>query len=504
MRGLHVARALAAALLALPVTTSLDVFVDPRADEAAGDGSRAAPLATLPAARDAVRALLAAEPHPADDIVVHVAPGTYRVREALRLNASDCARDGRRRVRWVADGKAPAVVSGATPVLGWAEAGGAGGNAALLHAALPAALAGRRPRHLFVGEARAYRTVDAPNATVAGLAASVGANVTAFGITTPSAAPLHWPNPAAVELLHNAAFQQSRCAVRAVRPRGDGGADVVMAQPCWSLGVATGQMAFPSAVLHIGGASAARLPPGAWHLTQDHTVVYHPRSAAERTLLLNGGIEAAMPVATGLIDAVGVSALDIVGLQFERTAWEDASSDDGYLERYGGVRFLLCNSTKAKETGTCYASAGDACAAGCCGAAGALGGCALRMAEPAVHIAESRDVTITGCDFRQTGAWGLGLTRGTSYSTVSRNRFSDTSGGGVYLGNVNETRSNSSMPRPTALSVTDNTVVNTGGEYQGSSGIHLFSAVDSTIAHNHLHHIPYTAFVTFVWPVPRK
>ena len=124
------------------------------------------------------------------------------------------------------------------------------------------------------------------------------------------------------------------------------------------------------------------------------------------------------------------------------------------------------------------------------------------MAEAAVHFVESMDVTIADCEFRQTGAWGLGLTRGTSYTTVSRNRFFDTSGGGVYLGNVNETRSNSSAPRPTELSVTDNTIINTGVEYQGSSGIHLFSAVDTTIAHNRLIHIPYTA-ITFVWPVPQ-
>ena len=67
-------------------------------------------------------------------------------------------------------------------------------------------------------------------------------------------------------------------------------------------------------------------------------------------------------------------------------------------------------------------------------------------------------------------------------------------------GNANETASTSAR-KPTLVEITDNELEWTGQEYQGNSGIHLFSAVDSTVAHNRLAHIPYTA-ITFVWPVP--
>ena len=68
-------------------------------------------------------------------------------------------------------------------------------------------------------------------------------------------------------------------------------------------------------------------------------------------------------------------------------------------------------------------------------------------------------------------------------------------------GNVNETASTTAR-KPTLVEITDNEIEWTGQEYQGNSGIHLFSAVDSTVAHNRLAHIPYTA-ITFVWPVPQ-
>jgi hypothetical protein len=61
-----------------------------------------------------------------------------------------------------------------------------------------------------------------------------------------------------------------------------------------------------------------------------------------------------VPVASELIVSEGVSALTLEGITFEHSAWDAPASDDGYLERYGGVRFLACNASAAKETNRCY------------------------------------------------------------------------------------------------------------------------------------------------------
>jgi len=253
-----------------------------------------------------------------------------------------------------------------------------------------------------------------------------------------------------VEFRHDSAFEQSRCAVRSLS-RGGKGVVVSMAQPCWRLGLAVGQMGLPSVVENIGDVgSGSRLAPGQWHHRRAPlTLRYRPRSAAERAELLGGDSDAAVPLAAELLVADGVSRLSVQGITFMHSSWDAPRSDDGYLERYGGVRFLNCTSAAAEET-RCYH--GSACAAGCCGAA-ALGGCALRMAEAAVSIRSGTDVEVSGCEFRQVGAWGLALTAGPLRVRAERNTFTDCSGGGIYVGNVNETATEGTTRRPTGVAV---------------------------------------------------
>jgi hypothetical protein len=87
---------------------------------------------------------------------------------------------------------------------------------------------------------------------------------------------------------------------------------------------------------------------------------------------------------------------------------------------------------------SCF-SGGDACAAGCCSAA-SVGGCRLVMATAAVQFKSGTDIVVQNCTFSQLGAWGLAVTYGAKRTEISRSTFTDCSGGGVYLGNVNETR----------------------------------------------------------------
>ena len=170
-------------------------------------------------------------------------------------------------------------------------------------------------------------------------------------MTTSSTAPLRWQDPSVVEFRHDSAFEQSRCAVRSLS-RGGKGVVVSMAQPCWRLGLAVGQMGLPSVVENIGDVgSGSRLAPGQWHHRRAPlTLRYRPRSAAERAELLGGDSDAAVPLAAELLVADGVSRLSVQGITFMHSSWDAPRSDDGYLERYGGVRFLNCTSAAAEET----------------------------------------------------------------------------------------------------------------------------------------------------------
>ena len=83
-------------------------------------------------------------------------------------------------------------------------------------------------------------------------------------------------------------------------------------------------------------------------------------------------------------------------------------STEGIVERYGGTLFQLQ-------------------------------GHGLVPSPAAVMVANSSRVEMIGCTFERLGAWGVRLYNGTQASAVRRCRFADLSGGGVMIGNVNDT-----------------------------------------------------------------
>jgi hypothetical protein len=224
--------------------------------------------------------------------------------------------------RWV--GEPGAVVSGGVAVSGWYVDSG---DPDLIRAGLPAALAGSPPpRQLYVNGAKAAITVT--NASVVGLTAAAGAVLTDAGLTTPSKVPLQWDaRGQQIEIRHDSAYPQSRCAVRAVR-FDNNGTHIDVAQPCWSFGRLLGQMDFPSVVLN----AESQLQIGQWQPVQNG-LRYRPRSAMEKAGLLSGSMRASVPMASVLLDLEMATAVEISGITFVQSAWNAPSSDDGYLER---------------------------------------------------------------------------------------------------------------------------------------------------------------------------
>ena len=89
-----------------------------------------------------------------------------------------------------------------------------------------------------------------------------------------------------------------------------------------------------------------------------------------------------------------------------------------------------------------------------------------------------------------------------SYSQVLRSTFRDCAGGGLYLGNVNETHQTDAAQQMRGITVADNVIEHIGTEYQGSTALATFCTVDTIIEHNLIAHVPYTA-ISFNWPVPQ-
>lgn len=442
-----------------------------------------------------------------------LAAGQHRVMEPLVLDHRDSWSTWR--------GEPGAEISGGVVVGDWSSAD----KSALLTAALPAALS-QCPRWLFVNGARAGRTAHPLNSTLAGMGGNgsdAALRLTPTGFETSSLAPLAWPEPGNVELRHDSAFMQSRCGVRSVSALpGGAGAAVRMAQPCWEMGTALGQMGAstsaraPGAVENIG----LEMRPGQFNCSLERrTLTYHPRSEVERVAMSDPSstarVDAVVPAAGGLLVVTGARSLTFSHITFSTTAYGEQRqagtqsgggpmSNDGYLERYGGIRYVSCDSPEG--SGVCYLTKEESCAAGCCGAPG---GCKLKMSPAALDFRACSDLTVSDCMFKQLGAWAIGLKHGTSHSRVVRSVFSDLSGGAIYVGNVNETRTADPLangapsPQPTNVTVADNIIEHVSVEFQGSSGLHIFSALDTAVVHNRMRDIGYTA-ITFNWPCPQN
>ena len=71
------------------------IYVSVNGSDADGDGTKEKPYATIPAARDAIRAKKADSGLPDGGITVLIQEGTYRITEPIVLEAGDSGEDGK-------------------------------------------------------------------------------------------------------------------------------------------------------------------------------------------------------------------------------------------------------------------------------------------------------------------------------------------------------------------------------------------------------------------------
>ena len=389
-----------------------------------------------------------------------------------------------------------AVLSGGVDVGPWAPAQPSNASSPLV-APWPRAAAAAGAQQLFVLGARATVTWD--NASQWGLGRGE-ARAGADGFTTDSALPRAWPAPASVELIFQRNWQQNRCNVAGVEALANGSTLVRVAQPCWAFGASVGQLPGPpGAPTWVANAAApTALAPGAWTLSADGaSVFYAPRSTAERAALLAGGAGVAVAPALPLLLAVhGAEALGFADIDFAFAGWPGpTAASGGFIERYGGVLYVECESGGGGGGG-----GGNATLPPCVQQDPPF---ALAMTPAAVQVTASRGVTFTGCGFLHLGGTALGLYNGTAESGVSGGAFSDLSGGAVFLGNVNETQSEDPAEQARGLFVEDLTFEGFGAQFQGAVAITLFAATDSSIVHNAIGPGPYSG-ISFGWPVPQN
>lgn len=109
----------------------------------------------------------------------------------------------------------------------------------------------------------------------------------------------------------------------------------------------------------------------------------------------------------------------------------------------------------------------------------------------AVHVSNAVGVQLTGVEIFGTGSYGLWFDAGSVSSGIASSWLHDLGAGGVRVGTSNNTGSTASSPAR-SVSISDNTVEDGGLITPAGTGIFVQEAYNTSVVHNHVHHLFYT------------
>jgi hypothetical protein len=328
--------------------SSAQVYVSTTGDDG-NDGTEGKPVLTLQRARDLVRQKNGSM---TSDLTVHLAPGLYRLKEPLLLDARDSGAGGHS-VIYSGSG---AVVSGGLKVTGWKKAG------KYWTAPAPAGLT--NTRQLYVDGVRAHRTRGR---------LPIQVTPTPTGYIANTATMAAWRNPSDIEFVYTGGnsvwsepseglgpWTEPRCPVASIRLR-----TITMARPCWDnstkrVMLASGQRAAnlvgPQSVgnrpAYIENAFELLGTPGEWYFDRKAKLIYYtPRPGED---LASADVEAAtlesLIVGQGTAEA-SIHHIQFVGIQFSYATWLMPSSPEGFSEIQ--ANYIVTGEDGYKRQGLC-------------------------------------------------------------------------------------------------------------------------------------------------------
>lgn len=110
----------------------------------------------------------------------------------------------------------------------------------------------------------------------------------------------------------------------------------------------------------------------------------------------------------------------------------------------------------------------------------------------ALEIHRGRNITVTGNVFRQLGGAGVAFADGTQNSRITRNTITDTSAGGVAIGDVDDYYLTDPARMTLDTTVADNTITTPGQDYHDAVGIWAGHGRRTVLEHNEIARTPYS------------
>jgi hypothetical protein len=432
-----------------------------------GDGTRSSPYTSLAVARNAIRPRLAAM---RSDVIVELESGTYTLTKPFVLTVADSGRNGHHVIYETAPGAHP-VVSGGFRVTGWHRQRGSGD---IWVARVPKWL---DTRQLYVDGRRAQVAQGTLPVTLTQIATGYAASSTALD---------DWSNPTEIEMVYPSGpsnWTETRCRVASIA-----GTTVTMAQPCWDnstlrptpgTSLYTSGFGMPLTVAPVvTNAYPLLTKPGQWYLDDRSDRLYYMPEAGQDMKTAT----VIAPRLQTLVEGAGTATapvhnVEFKGIAFSYATWLEPSGPDGYSDFQTGT--FLTGTDAYRLQGAC-----DSPQSSCPYAA-------YTQMPGNVTFRDDRRLVFEDDTFTHLGAVGLALGDGSEDDLVQGSLFTDTSGGGLSLGGVDQPLAAGSQ-LTSENRVLDSYFHDVAVEYQDCAAIFVGYAQYTTIEHNQIDDVPYS------------
>jgi|GEM_PF-1409302 len=433
-------------------------YVSPGGSDA-DPGTESKPFATIQRAQQAVRQV---NQQMTGDVVVVLRGGTYRLAQTLVFDHRDSGTRGHAVVYGSYPGETP-ILSGGRPIKSWQP--DAGGR-------WKARTSVENFRQLYVDGRRATRARGGPPAAIQLFGKD--------GFKTSDVAMAGWRNPSDVELCFYVmwgplkAWTHTRCKVESLRREGSETV-IRMLQPHFTI-ARTKQGVQINLPAYVENAFELLDEPGEWYLDRPAGMVYYvpqPGQDMRRAEVIAPAVDTLVAL-RGTLDQP-VQHVRFEGITFAEAGWLRPSQVGLVDVQANFVNDLAKLPTSIKPYVTTIHDE-----------------FIKAPANVVCHAAHS--IHFERCTFTRLGGAGLDLEFGAQENVVSGCRFCDISGTAIQVGDVLKNDHHPDDPRMVVRgnAVRNNVIHEVGVDYQGSVGIFAGYVAETTIAHNEIHHLPYS------------